>query len=164
MAAREPTYTSSDGTERPCSRISPVHAARILAKDRAEGDGSTLPADVRAALELRAALADGTADDRATPFGASGPGAAGMIRHTAASGGRPGAYAGAFYRDEYRKRPAPESAFRTVEYLPAGETEYRESLTCRAEDLAETCRALVDRGASDLTINAPGAAPDDDRG
>jgi hypothetical protein len=107
----EPTYTSSDGTERRCSRISPVHAARILAKDRAEGDGSTLPADVRAALELRAALADGTADDRSTPFGASGPGAAGMIR-------RNGSFIGAYWRDEYRRRP-------------------------------------------DLTINAPGAAPDD---
>jgi hypothetical protein len=95
----EPTHTSSDGACRPCSRISPVHAARILAKDRAEGDGSTLPDDVRAALELRAALADGTGDDRATPFGASGPGAAGMIR-------RNGSFVGAFWRDSYRKPAA----------------------------------------------------------
>jgi hypothetical protein len=99
VSAHEPTYTSGDGTSRPCSRISPVHAARILAKR----DGELAP-DVRAALELRAALVDAAGDDRSTPFGADGPGTAGMIRHTAASGGRPGAFAGAYWRETYRTR------------------------------------------------------------
>lgn len=87
----EPVYTSSDGTRRPCSHVSPVHAARIIAKN-----GATLAPDVLAALKVRAALADATGDDRCTPIGTA-PGRGGMIR---TAGGR---FAGAYDRDAYTR-------------------------------------------------------------